>query len=75
MVREATNKVIELAEEGMISWSDLAVMALKWMPDDEVAEMIRANELDTEDYSDYSEDELRAMGCFDNLNEDEEDED
>ena len=73
MVREATNKVIALAEEGMISWSDLAIMALKWMPDDEVAEMIRANELDLndEDYSDYSEDELRAMGCFDNLNEDE----
>ena len=30
---------------------------------------------DTEDYSDYSEDELRKMGCFDNLNDAFDDED
>lgn len=51
-VRQATNKVRELAEEGMISWRDLAEMALSWMSEDDVAEMARANDLlyDEEDY-------------------------
>lgn len=44
-VRKSTNKVCELAEEGMISWRDLAMMALKWMSEDDVAAMCRANEV------------------------------
>lgn len=44
-VRQATNKVCELAEEGMISWRDLAEMALSWMSEDDVADMARANDL------------------------------
>ena len=43
--REQTNKLIELAEAGMISWRDLAVMCLKWMSEDDVADMINANDL------------------------------
>jgi len=43
--RKATNKVLELAEEGMISWSSLAMMALKWMSEDEVADMCKANDI------------------------------
>ena len=43
--RKATNKVLELAEEGMISWSALALMALKWMSEDEVADMCKANDV------------------------------
>lgn len=51
-VRQVTNKVRELAEEGMISWRDLAEMALSWMSEDDVAEMARANDIlyDEEDY-------------------------
>lgn len=51
-VRQATNTVRELAEEGMISWRDLAEMALSWMSEDDVAEMARANDIlyDEEDY-------------------------
>ena len=51
-VRQATNKVHELAEDGMISWRDLAEMVLSWMSEDEVAEMARANDIlyDEEDY-------------------------
>lgn len=51
-VRQATNKVRELAEEGIISWRDLAEMALSWMSEDDVAEMARANDIlyDEEDY-------------------------
>jgi hypothetical protein len=50
-VRENTNKVLEMAEEGLISWQDLALMALKWMSEYEVSSMLQANEvfLDDED--------------------------
>lgn len=43
--RKATNKVLELAEQGMISWATLAMMALKWMSEDDVADMLKANEV------------------------------
>ena len=43
--RETTNKVLEMAEEGLISWSALAMMALKWMSEDDVAAMLKANEV------------------------------
>ena len=45
MVREVTCKLLEMAEEGMISWQALAMMALKWMSEDEVADMCKANDL------------------------------
>lgn len=48
-IREKTSKVIELAEEGVISWKDLAFMALKWMSEYDVTEMLKANEVDLED--------------------------
>lgn len=44
-VRKTTNKVCELAEEGIISWRDLAMMSLKWMSEDDVAAMCKANEV------------------------------
>lgn len=55
-VRETTNKVLEMAEAGMISWRALAECALKWMSEDDVELMCRANEIelneedDEEDY-------------------------
>lgn len=45
ITRRTTNKVLEMADEGMISFRDLAMMALKWMSEDEVADMCRANDL------------------------------
>ena len=55
--REATNKVLEMADAGLISWSALAMMALKWMSEDDVAEMLKANEilLDSEEDEDYED--------------------
>jgi hypothetical protein len=47
--RKATNKVLEMADEGMISYRDLAMMALKWMSEDDVAAMCQANEVFLED--------------------------
>lgn len=43
--RKVTNKVLELAESGMISWAALALAALKWMSEDEVADMCKANDI------------------------------
>lgn len=48
-VRNTTNKVLNLADEGLISYRTLAEMALKWMSEDDVAEMARANELFIDD--------------------------
>jgi hypothetical protein len=45
-VRKTTNRIIELAEDGVISWKDIATMALHWLPESDVAEMYKANGLD-----------------------------
>ena len=52
MVRKATCKVLEMADEGLISYRFLAECALKWMSEDDVAEMLRANEIYVEDEED-----------------------
>lgn len=48
-IRKTTNKALELADDGMLSYRDLAIMALKWMSEDEVAAMLKANEVITDD--------------------------
>ena len=78
-IREVTNKILEMIDEGILSASDVVLMCLKWMSEDDVKEMCQANEIDLEEieidnlYHDYSEYELRKMGCFDNLNDCEDD--
>lgn len=78
-VRKATNKVLEMIDVGMLNAEEVVMMCLKWMSEDDVKAMCEANEIDLEEieideeYHDYSEGELRKMGCFDNLGEDEED--
>jgi hypothetical protein len=42
-------RLLEFAEEGIISWQDVAMMSLKFMSDAEIGEMIQMNELDLED--------------------------
>lgn len=49
ITRKATNKALELADAGMITYRDLAIMALKWMSEDDVAEMLKANEIGIEE--------------------------
>jgi hypothetical protein len=56
-VRKTTNKVLEMADEGLISYRTLAEMALKWMSEDDVAEMCKANELLPDDEEDEEDDE------------------
>lgn len=44
-MRKNTNKLIELIEEGMISAKDVVTMCLKWMSEDDVEAMCKANEI------------------------------
>ena len=54
MTRKATCRALELADEGLISYKFLAECALKWMSEDDVAEMLKANgfDFDEEDEED-----------------------
>jgi hypothetical protein len=55
-VRKVTCRALELADEGLISYRTLAEMALKWMSEDDVKEMLKANELDLEEDEEDEED-------------------
>ncbi len=48
-VRETSNKVLEMVDEGLLNPRDVLVMALKWMSEDDVKEMCKANEIFPED--------------------------
>lgn len=52
-VREATTKVLEMCDEGILSWKDVAEAALRYMSEDAVADMAREYEW----ISDIDEDE------------------
>ena len=51
-MRKATNKVIEMAEEGVLSWETIARAALNYMSEDEVADMAQYNEFIEDDFED-----------------------
>lgn len=60
MTREVTNKLLELVEEGIINKDTLIMACLKYMSEDEVADMAHVNELlndEDEDEEDEDEDE------------------
>jgi hypothetical protein len=59
-VRKATNKIIEMVDEGLLNPRDVLLMALKWMSEDDVKEMAEANELfeeENDDEFEFSEEE------------------
>ena len=59
-VRKATNKVIEMAENCIISWETIARAALQYMSEDEVADMAQCNDFiedEDEDEEDEEEDD------------------
>ena len=47
--RKATNRLLELVDDGMISARAVVVMCLKWMSEDNVAEMLQANDIDIDE--------------------------
>ena len=54
-MREATNKILELIDEGVLRPETVVMAALKYMSEDEVADMARINEFDI--FFDAEEDE------------------
>lgn len=44
-VRKVTNWLLDCIAEDMISWETVTRMCLKWMSEDDVAEMLRANDI------------------------------
>ena len=56
MTREATNRLYEMVEEGILTWEQIAQAALCYMSEDDVSDMAHANEFfmdeEDEDYDD-----------------------
>ena len=44
-MRTQTNKLLEMMDEGLISAQAIAEMALSYMSEDDVADMMRANDI------------------------------
>ena len=54
-MRTQTTKLLEMMDEGLISAAAVAEMALAYMSEDDVAEMMRANDiLDEEDEEEWT---------------------
>jgi hypothetical protein len=51
-MRTQTNKLIEMMDEGLISAQAVAEMALAYMSEDDVADMMRSNDILDEDLDD-----------------------
>jgi hypothetical protein len=56
MTREATNKILELIDEGVLQAETVVMAALKYMSEDEVADMAHINEF-TQFFDEEEEDE------------------
>jgi hypothetical protein len=68
-MREMTSKLIAMMDEGLITAEFVAEMALAYMSEDDVADMMRANDilLDEEDEDEYDgqPDEAQEWADFD----------
>ncbi len=66
-MREMTSKLIAMMDDGLISAEAVAEMALAYMSEDDVADMMRANDilLDEEDEDDGQPDEMQEWADFD----------
>jgi hypothetical protein len=62
MMRTATNKLIEMMDQGLINPQVVAEMALAYMSEYDVEDMMRANDILDEDLSDYETEELLDDG-------------
>ena len=62
-MRTQTNKLIDMMDEGLISAQSVAEMALAYMSEDDVADMMRANDiLDEESAEDNPMDDFNYVG-------------
>ena len=51
-MRDTTNKLLEMCEDGVLRWETLARCCVKYMSEDEVTDMAFCNELIQEEESD-----------------------
>lgn len=47
--RKASNKFLEMVEEGLLDPVEAVRMCVKWMSEEDVAQMMKANELEETD--------------------------
>jgi hypothetical protein len=66
-MREMTSKLIAMMDEGLITAESVAEMALAYMSEDDVADMMRANDILLEEDEDYDgqPDEMQEWADFD----------
>lgn len=57
-MRNYTNKVLEMVDDGLIDQGSLVMMAMKYMSDEEVYDMLYINEIDLDKVIDYDEEAL-----------------
>jgi hypothetical protein len=53
MTREKTNKLLEMIKEGLLNKDTVIMACVKYMSEDEVADMMHCNEFDTDDTDEY----------------------
>lgn len=53
--RKTTNKILEMIDQSILDPKDVVLMCLKWMSEDEVTEMVKANELDLEQEEEFAD--------------------
>jgi hypothetical protein len=63
-MRTQTTRLIEMMDEGLISHAAVAEMALAYMSEDDVADMMRANDI-LDDEDDGQPDEAQEWESFD----------
>ena len=63
-MREMTSKLLAMMDEGLISAESVAEMALSYMSEDDVADMMRSNDI-LEDEYDGQPDEAQEWADFD----------
>ena len=64
-MRTQTTKLLEMMDDGLISAQAIAEMALAYMSEDDVADMMRANDILEEDEDDGQPDEAQEWESFD----------
>ena len=67
-MRTQTNRLIDMMDDGVISAQAIAEMALSYMSEDDVADMMRANDIleeDEDEEYDGQPDEMQEWESFD----------
>jgi len=68
MPRKNTNYLLELIDSGLLSAEDVVTMALKYMSEDEVTDMMQINDVlveDDEEFGDYDGQPDEAQEWYD----------